>query len=235
MNDRTQVAIVAAMEREIAPLVQGWEMILGPRYHYYERDNVIVVCGGIGMACARDAADTLMTFRQPSVIISAGLAGSLQESLPIGAVVFPTKVLRAEDEQTFTIEGGEGTLVSVRSVANADDKRELAKKYSAIVVDMEAAAVAEVAKARGVRFIAVKAISDDPAFEMPEMSRYIGTNGEFHTARFAIHAALRPAIWPTLARLKRNSDIAIEALCKTLARFTAAREVDVILSRARAS
>jgi hypothetical protein len=70
---------------------------------------------------------------------------------------------------------------------------------------------------------------------MPEMSRYIGTNGEFHTARFAIHAALRPAIWPTLARLKRNSDIAIEALCKTLARFTAAREVDVILSRARAS
>jgi adenosylhomocysteine nucleosidase len=235
MNDRTQVAIVAAMEREIAPLVQGWEMILGPRYHYYERDNVIVVCGGIGMACARDAADTVMTFRQPSVIISAGLAGSLQESLPVGSVVFPTKVLRAEDEQTFTIEGGEGTLVSVRSVANPETKRELAKKYSAVVVDMEAAAVAEVAQSRGVRFIAVKAVSDDLAFEMPEMNRYIGPNGEFHTARFAIHAALRPAIWPALARLKRNSDVAIQALCRTLARFTAAREVDVILSRARAS
>jgi adenosylhomocysteine nucleosidase len=187
------------------------------------------------MACARDAADTVMTFRQPSVIISAGLAGSLQESLPVGSVVFPTKVLRAEDEQTFTIEGGEGTLVSVRSVANPETKRELAKKYSAVVVDMEAAAVAEVAQSRGVRFIAVKAVSDDLAFEMPEMNRYIGPNGEFHTARFAIHAALRPAIWPALARLKRNSDVAIQALCRTLARFTAAREVDVILSRARAS
>jgi adenosylhomocysteine nucleosidase len=235
MNDRTQVAIVAAMEREIAPLVEGWEMILGPRYHYYERDNVIVVCGGIGMQCARDAADSVMTFRQPSVLISAGLAGSLQKSLPVGTVVFPTKVLRVEDEQTFTIEGGEGTLVSVRSVANAATKAELAAKYSAVAVDMEAAAVAEVATARGVRFVAVKAISDDLAFEMPEMSRYIGPNGEFHTARFAIHAALRPAIWPSLARLKRNSDVAIQALCKTLARFTAAREVDGVLSRARAS
>lgn len=235
MNDRTQIAIVAAMECEVAPLVQGWEMILGPRYHYYERDNVIVVCGGIGMQCAHDAADTIMTFRQPTVLISAGLAGALQQALPVGSVVFPTKVLRAEDDQAFTIEGGEGTLVSVRSVVGSAAKRELAEKYSAVAVDMEAAAVAEVAKAHGVRFVAVKAISDDLAFEMPEMGRYIGPNGEFHAARFAIHAALRPATWPTLARLKRNSDVAIKALCRTLARFTAAREVDGVLSRARAS
>ncbi|HEX6879871.1 MAG TPA: hypothetical protein VF135_05880, partial [Terriglobales bacterium] len=86
MNDRTEVAIVAAMEREIAPLVRGWEMILGPRYHYYERGNVIVVCGGIGPQCARDAADTVLTFRQPSVVISAGLAGSLRKDLPVGAL-----------------------------------------------------------------------------------------------------------------------------------------------------
>jgi adenosylhomocysteine nucleosidase len=235
MNDRTQVAIVAAMEREIAPLVDGWEMILGPRYHYYERNNVIVVCGGIGMLCAHDAADTVTTFRQPSVLISAGLAGSLQKSLTVGTVVFPTKVLRAEDEQTFTIEGGEGTLVSVRSVASAANKSELAQKYSASIVDMEAAAVAEVAKERGIRFVAVKAVSDELDFELPPMGKYIGANGEFHSARFAIHAALRPSLWPNLARLKRNSDVAIKALCETLARLTAAAEVDGVLSRARAS
>jgi adenosylhomocysteine nucleosidase len=235
MSDRTQVAIISAMEREIAPLVDGWEMIIGPRYHFYERNNVIVVSGGIGMQCAHDAADTLMTFRQPSVLISAGLAGSLQESLTVGTVMFPTKVLRAEDQQTFTIEGGEGTLVTVGSVTSVAEKSELASKYSAAAVDMEAAAVAEVAQARGVRFVAVKTISDELDFELPPMGRYIGPNGEFHTARFAVHAALRPAMWPTLARLRRNSEIAIKALCETLARITSAAEVDRVLGRARAS
>ena len=234
MNDRTQVAIVAAMEREIAPLVDGWDMILGPRYHYYERGNVIVVCGGIGQACARDAAETVMTFRQPTVLISAGLAGSLLESVPVGSVVFPTKVLRTEDEQTFTIDGGEGTLVSVQSVAGLDAKRELAEKYSAIAVDMEAAAVAEVAKARGVRCVAVKAISDDLTSELPPMNRFIDDKGEFHTARFAIHAALRPGLWPQIAKLRRDSEKAIKALCETLAHITGANAVDGIL-RARAS
>jgi adenosylhomocysteine nucleosidase len=235
MNDRTQVAIVAAMEREIAPLVRGWEMILGPRYHYYERDNVIVVCGGIGTQCAREAAETVTTFRQPTVLISAGLAGALDESLAVGSVVFPTKVLRDDDGQTFTIDGGAGTLVSVRSVMGPARKRVLAQKYSARAVDMEAAAVAEVAKAKGVRFLAVKAISDEVDFELPPMNRFIGANGEFHTVRFAIHAALHPGLWPALARLKRNSDIAVKALCDTLARITRASEVDAVLYSARAS
>ncbi len=234
MNDRTQVAIVAAMEREVAPLVDGWEMILGPRYHYYERGNVIVVCGGIGQACARDAADTVMTFRQPTVLISAGLAGSLRESVPVGSVIFPTKVLRVGDEQTFTIDGGEGTLVSVQSVASLDAKRELANKYSAVAVDMEAAAVAEVAKARGVRCVAVKAISDDLVSELPPVHRFIDDKGEFHTAKFAIHAALRPALWPQIAKLRRDSEKAIKALCDTLAHITGANAVDGVL-RARAS
>lgn len=236
MNDRTQVAIVAAMEREIAPLVEGWEMILGPRYHYYERGNVIVVSAGIGMQCAHDAADTLLTFREPSVIISAGLAGSLSDSVPVGSVVFPTKVLRAGDGQAFTIEGGEGTLVSAQSVASLSAKRELAKKYSALAVDMEAAAVAEVAQARGVRCVAVKAISDDLSAELPPLNRFIDEQGEFHTARFAIHAALRPAMWPKIAKLRRDTEKAIQALCETLARMTGVNEVQGVLhSRARAS
>ncbi len=235
MNDRTEVAIVAAMEREIAPLVRGWEMILGPRYRFFERGNVIVLAGGIGPKAAREAADTVLTFRQPSLIISTGFAGALRESLPIGTVIVPTKVLGAATEQTFRIEGGEGTLVSVDTIVDPVVKRDLGVKYAADAVDMEAAAVAEIAQARGVRFAAVKAISDGAGFELPPLSRFIDAAGEFQTMRFVAHAAIRPALWPALGKLKRNADKAANALSAFLARVQSAADVDQLFVSARAS
>lgn len=236
MNDRTEVAIVAAMEREIAPLIRGWEMILGPHYRFFERGNVIVLAGGIGPKAARAAADTVLTFRQPSLIISAGFAGALRESMSVGTVIVPTKVLAAGNEQTIRIEGGgEGTLVSVGSIADPVVKHDLAAKYAADAVDMEAAAVAEVARARGVRFAAVKAISDSARFELPPLSRFIDAGGEFQTMRFVAHVAIRPALWPALGKLKRNADKAANALCAYLARIQRAADVDQLFMGARAS
>jgi adenosylhomocysteine nucleosidase len=226
MTDRTEVAIIAAMEREIAPLIRGWEMILGPRYRFFEHGNVIAFAGGIGPEAARAAADTVLTFRQPSLIISAGFAGALRESMPVGTVVVPTKVLAAGNEQTFRIEGGEGTLVSVDSIVDPAEKRNLATKYAADVVDMEAAAVAEVARNRGVRFAAVKAVSDSARFELPPLSRFIDADGEFQTMRFVAHVAFRPPLWPALGRLKRNAEKAAKALCAYLTRIQRAADVD---------
>lgn len=236
MNDRTEVAIVAAMHREIAPLVSGWEIILGPHYRFYEHGNVIAFCGGIGPEAARVAAETVLTFRQPSLIISAGFAGALRETLPVGTVIVPTKVLGATSEQTFRIEGGgEGTLVSVDSIVDSAVKRDLAAKYTADAVDMEAAAVAGVAQARGVRFVAVKAVSDSARFELPPMSHFIDADGEFQTMRFVAHAAFRPVLWPALSTLKRNADKAANALCACLARIQCAADVDQLFMGARAS
>lgn len=235
MNDRTEVAIVAAMEREIAPLVRGWNMILGPRYRLYERGNVIAFAGGIGPRAARQAADTVLTFRQPALIISAGFAGALRESMPVGAVIVPTKVLSLPGEQTFSIENGEGTLVSVAEIANPRVKQELKDKYAADAVDMEAASVAAIAQARGVRFLAVKAISDEASLELPPMGRFIDSRGEFQTFRFAMHAAVRPALWSALGRLKRNADKAANTLCEFLARIDSADSFNQVLNTIRAS
>jgi adenosylhomocysteine nucleosidase len=235
MSDRIEVAIVAAMEREIAPLVRGWEMILGPRYRFYERDNVIAFAGGIGSSAARHAADTVLTFRQPALIISAGFAGALRESLPVGAVFVPTKVLGLPEQQTFSIENGEGTLVSVADIVNPNVKQELKNMYGADAVDMEAASVAAIAQARGVRFLAVKAISDEASLELPPMSRFIDSRGEFQTFRFAMHAAVRPALWSALGRLKRNADMAANALCEFLARIDSAASFNQLINTIRAS
>lgn len=235
MNDRIEVAIVAAMEREISPLVRGWNVILGPRYRFFERGNVIAFAGGIGPRAARQAAETVLTFRQPSLIISAGFAGALSESMSVGTVIVPTKVLGLPDQQTFSIENGEGTLVSVAEIVNPDVKRELKNKYAADAVDMEAASVAAIAQARGVGFLAVKAISDEAGFELPPMSRFIDSRGEFQTFRFAMHAAVRPALWSALGRLKRNADKAANALCEFLARIDSAASFNQFLNTMRAN
>ena len=57
----------------------------------------------------------------------------------------------------------------------------LAQSYGAQAVDMEAAAVARGAQARGVRFMAVKAISDESTFAMPSMDRFV--DGRVNFAR----------------------------------------------------
>ena len=56
---------------------------------------------------------------------------------------------------------GNGVLVSFPAVADPEQKAKLGKSYGAQAVDMEAAAVAKGAEARGLRFAAVKAISDE--------------------------------------------------------------------------
>jgi adenosylhomocysteine nucleosidase len=235
MSDRTEIAIVAAMEREIAPLVNGWDVILGPRYRFYERGNVIACAAGIGPRAARQAAETVLTFRQPALIVSAGFAGALRGSLPVGTILVPTKVLGLPEQQTFSIENGEGTLVSVTEIVNPGVKLELKNKYAADAVDMEAASVASIAQARGVRFLAVKAISDEAGLELPPMSRFIDSRGEFQTFRFAVHAAVRPALWSALVRLKRNADKAANALCEFLARIDSAASYDQLIRTMRAS
>lgn len=229
MKDRTEVGIVAAMERELADLVRGWRVILGPKYRYYERDGVIAVCGGIGEKCAREAAEAVLTFRAPQVLISAGMAGALVPGLSVGAVVLPTKVLSATGVPAFTIEGRDGALISFLSVTTPSQKRELAARFGAIAVDMEAASVAEVAQRRGVRFAAVKAISDELDFRMPELGKFIGPDGKFGKLSFALYAAVRPAMWPGLAALQRNAAIASGALCTALSEIRSAADVDAML------
>ena len=49
---------------------------------------------------------------------------------------------------------------------------------------MEGAAVAQVANERGLKFAAMKAISDEAAFVMPPLNRFIDENGKFATGSF---------------------------------------------------
>src|SRR6266478_1883109 len=227
MNKR--IAIVAALERELRPLIQGWPATRYQRqdhvFTFYEREYAMVVCGGIGAESARRAAEGAIVHYSPELIISAGIAGALVPELHVGDTIFPATVIDAQDGsrvETVIPDAplghtavGRTILVSYPEIASSAQKRRLAKSYGAHAVDMEAVAVARAAQAHNLPFLALKAISDELDFELPEMSRFI-RSGEFDSTRFLLYLAPRPLLWPRVVQLARNTRIASENLCAWL-------------------
>jgi hypothetical protein len=160
------------------------------------------------------------------MLVSAGLAGALIRSLKVGSVIVPNVIIDAATGAEYRCNLGEGVLgggilVSAGQVAGCASKPQLVEKFHALAVDMEAAGVAEVARERQIGFRCVKAISDESEFAMPPMERFIGMQGNFETAKFARWLAFRPAMWPSVMALARNSNRAAQALCAWLREKTA--------------
>jgi adenosylhomocysteine nucleosidase len=220
-----RIAIIAAMEREVRPLIRSWKVRNmehgGWGYRVFENGEAALVCGGIGAEAARRAAEAMIREVNPVRLISAGFAGALDDSLQVGDVLRPCTVVNAADGARTDVGSGKGVLVSSSTVADKEQKIWLGKAYGASAVDMEAAAVARGAEARGVEFGAFKAISDASGFSMPEIDGFVANDGTFRTARFACHVALRPWLWRTTLALARNSSKASRALCGALAKYLA--------------
>jgi adenosylhomocysteine nucleosidase len=217
---KAKIAIIAAMEREVRPLIRSWKARTmehgGRRYRLFENGEAALVCGGIGAEAARRATEAVIREVNPVRVISVGFAGALDASLQVGHVLEPRAVINAADGVRTEVGSGEGILVSSAAVAGKEQKIRFGKAYGASAVDMEAAAVALGAQARGVEFGALKAISDDADFSLPAMDRFVADDGSFHSVRFACHVAMRPWLWGTTIALARNSSKASRALCGAL-------------------
>ena len=117
-------------------------------------------------------------------------------------------------------DAGFRVVDSVRGALSASTRiRRLEAENNRQREQLEAAAVARGAQARGVRFMAVKAISDERNFVMPAMDRFLDGSGQFKTAKFVIYAAARPWLWASVIQLDRNSGKASAALCAELDRY----------------
>jgi nucleoside phosphorylase len=202
------VAIVAAMRRELAPLLRGVQGQRADGVEFFELENAVVAVGGIGRIAAWGAAEAVVKRYGPAALISAGIAGALTATLKVGDVVHAGEVVDADSGARFTAAGGASVMVTVSSVSGPEDKRLMADRYKADVVDMECSAVAAVAREHGISFSAIKAISDELEFEMPPLGGFVDGNGKFETARFAAYVAVRPKWWSTLRQLAVNSHMA---------------------------
>ena len=224
-----RVAIVAALEREVRPAVRSWQVVErqheGRTFKFYETEHAALVCGGIGAAAARRATEAMIALYQPVSVVSLGFAGALSSELKVGDLFSPQQVINVADGSRVETGCGRGILLSVDSVTGKDQKLKLSQAYGAQAVDMESAAVARGAEARGLAFHAIKAISDEVGFEMPTMEGAVDSQGKFRTGRFLLFAILRPRWWLPVLRLAKNSSRAAMTLSTYLSRYNQGAEI----------
>jgi adenosylhomocysteine nucleosidase len=224
-----KIAIIAALEHELRTLIKGWPSRTihheERQFKVYESSYAAVICSGIGAEAGRRAAEAVIANYAPALLISAGIAGALVPELHVGETIFPEIAIDAGDSSRHqsSIKAtpisdtplAKTIVVSYPEIAGAEQKRKLGKAYNAHAVDMESASVARAAEAHGLPFIAIKSISDEVDFEMPEMMPFF-KDGQFQSVRFAIHVGLRPWLWFRVLLLARNTQVAADNLCAWL-------------------
>jgi adenosylhomocysteine nucleosidase len=225
----SKIAILAAIERELWPLIRNWHSTKssheGREFIFYESDYAVAVCSGMGAEYGRRAAEAVIRKYSPEILVSAGVAGALVPELHVGDTVFPAIVIDASDgsrHESVIRDAALGKtplartiLISSPNVAGSEQKKQLAKSYGAHVVDMEGASVARAAQIHNLPFLAVKAISDEVNFEVGELNRFI-RNGQFNTKSLIFYLLPRPWLWLKMIRLARNTQLASHNLCAWL-------------------
>lgn len=210
-------AIIAALPREIKALVRGWqEHRLPGKVTAYTNDFAVAACAGMGAARATLAVQAALSLKPVTALLSAGLAGACDPALRVGDIVRAGVVIDAGTGERFTNARFRHALVTASIVAGSNEKQRLYAAYKASAVDMEAATVARLAEAHQLSFSAIKAISDEAAFEMQELAQFVTTDGQFRESAFAAYSAFRPHLWPKLFALAGNSKRAVQSLTSEL-------------------
>jgi adenosylhomocysteine nucleosidase len=215
---------IAALPREIASLVshRGWRAdrkSLSRNIHLFEHQDAIVACAGMGINRASLAIEAALALGPASELISVGWAGSCNDRVQVGDTLRPNIVIDAKTGERFFIALPQPQneepriLVTAPAPAGVKEKERLNESYHAQAVDMEAAAVARIARSRELPFCAIKAISDASDFELPDLARYSTPDGQFREAAFAFHIAFRPSVWKDVALLAKGSKLAATRLC----------------------
>jgi len=221
------IAIVAAIEREVWPMVKDWPRreanFAGRWYRFFEQAGTAVVCGGIGSEAARRATEAVIELYRPTLVVSAGFAGGLDPALAVGDALRPRHILNGADGSRTDSGSGQGVLISFPHVASPEQKAKLRQAYGAQAVDMEASAVAQSAQAHQVKFMACKVISDTSSSRLAPFERFVGPDGKFRLLRFLGYVAVRPWLWWKVKRSARETARAATNLCQALAEVCAGK------------
>jgi len=217
-----RIGIVAAFPGELKPLVHHWRRHDHTFRGHIGSIQVAAACSGMGAAAVARAVDHVLAPGGVDTLVSVGWAGSLSCGLRPPEAVSVREVIDDATGERFPTASGEGQrLITLDHVAGQDEKRLLAEKYQAVLVDMEAAAVARIARDRGLDFLCFKAVTDGPNDKLPDFNRFIGESGQLHVPSLARWAAVRPAHWGPLRRLGKNSNLAARELANFLSRSLA--------------
>ena len=230
-----RIAIIAALPGELKPLVKGWQRVAtnvsGTKKWILTRDadTWIAVCAGMGAEAALRAFASAVSDGPVDMLLSVGWAGSLHPEVHPGTVHVPTVVIDAQTGEQFRLTEGkrQWRLVTTARVADEAEKRRLAATYpGAVLVDMEAAAVARLAEMHSIPLLCIKGVSDAAGATLPDLNPFIDPRGKMQMARFLAYIAVRPRFWPSLLHLGKNSARAANAMRDLILQFMKEKNVE---------
>ena len=226
----TRAGVVAALDREAR--------VLGPALE--SKGGCDVLAGGTlravsGMGCAAAAmAARRLVEAGATALVSWGMAGGLDPDLEAGAICLPREVVAPDGMRFATTSSwrealaasiasyrpvASGALVTrTHPIAGVAAKAAIRHETGAVAVDMESSAVAEVAAASHVPFMAVRVIVDTALDGIPTSVTAAGESGQVRIARLLVGLARSPGEIASLLRLARRYRAAIGSL-RTVAKL----------------
>jgi len=224
LAEAVKLLVVAAESRELrgilgqarrrhwARIGTGWA-----RSASLGADELLLVANGAGAVRAAAAVDCASAAFRPSAIINVGFCGALDQSLCVASVVVASEVIGANGRfpalaPRVSLPHQRGVVVTIDRIAQSAGEKRSLREAGSMVVDMEAAAVAERAARLGVPFYCIKSVTD-LAYESLaiDLNAALRPDGHFDTIGILGTILGRPlARLPELIRLWNRS---IRARC----------------------
>jgi adenosylhomocysteine nucleosidase len=223
------IGIVTALPIEIGEFLTRCQRVnhYKGEFHFrgglYDNIRIAVVESGLGYARARKATTALIDAHTPQWILSCGFSGALRPEMKVGHIAVGDSIVDEHGQEqplagSFPPDPERGLFVGrlltademVRTVA---EKESLANTHKAIAVDMESLAVAQIAMENKIRFMAVRAISDDMSTDLPpEILSIIGSTGAVRVGAALGSLIKRPGSFKEMMRLRENAHTAAKSL-----------------------
>jgi adenosylhomocysteine nucleosidase len=190
-------------------------------------DGTLVAVSGIGPSAAGSAARRLIEAGATS-LVSWGMAGGLDPGLEAGAVCLPHEVIAADGTRFPTARpwrefltsaiaakrpvASGNLLTAARAIDTAAAKATARRETAAAAVDMESSAVAQVAQANHLPFIAVRVIVDAARDSVPAAVIRSSQAGQVRVGRLLLGLMQSPMQIVPLLRLARRYRLAMRSL-----------------------
>jgi adenosylhomocysteine nucleosidase len=217
-----RIGIIAALFGELKPLVSDWSQQADGAF-LTQRGSVaaIAVARGIGAVRAEQAVAIAETYGHLDALVSVGWAGGASCGVQPGTAYEIGEIIDSVSGERYATSAAASPikLATLDHVAGRDEKRRFAESYGASLVDMEAAAVAQAARARGIPFYCWKAVTDIATEDLPDFNYFLDQEKQLRTRQVAAYALTHPRYVAPLLRMGRNSKSGADALAQALRRW----------------